>query len=131
MNPGFVEILRAPATERRDLFLGTARRLGTPEENIEKDFWVCWILDALFNGLDKGGARLASPLVPHGLDALSRHAAVPSRRSESFEESVVNHPFDRWNRHAQDTGCLAHRIRILALMIFHDLFRGFLLDWMG
>ena len=33
-------------------------RLGTVQQNIEKDFWVCWTLDALFNGVQAGGPRL-------------------------------------------------------------------------
>jgi hypothetical protein len=40
--------------------------LGTTPQNVEKDFWVCWILDALFNGLAdrprllfKGGTSLS------------------------------------------------------------------------
>ncbi len=40
MNPGFLEFLSASPEDRRDVFLGTARRLGTPEQNVEKDFWV-------------------------------------------------------------------------------------------
>jgi predicted nucleotidyltransferase component of viral defense system len=58
MNPGFSEILQASDDDRRDLFLSAARRIGTPPENIEKDFWVCWILDLMFNGLAAGGPRL-------------------------------------------------------------------------
>jgi predicted nucleotidyltransferase component of viral defense system len=27
-------------------------------QNIEKDFWVCWTLDALFNELEAGGPCL-------------------------------------------------------------------------
>ncbi len=41
-----------------DLFFGASARLGTAVQNIEKDFWVCWTLDALFNGLEVGGPRL-------------------------------------------------------------------------
>jgi len=84
MNPGFVKILRAPAAERRDLFLGKAHRLGTPEENIEKDFWVCWILDALFNGLDKGGPRLLFK----GGTSLSKAFGLISRFSEDIDITV-------------------------------------------
>jgi len=40
MNPGFLEVLKASPDDRRDLFLGTARQLGTPEQYVEKDFWV-------------------------------------------------------------------------------------------
>jgi hypothetical protein len=58
VNPSFVKILQAPLQDRRDLFLGAANRLGTPEANIEKDFWVCWTLDALFNPLHEGYPRL-------------------------------------------------------------------------
>jgi hypothetical protein len=58
MIEGFQTVLAASNEERRDLFVGTADRLRTNEQNIEKDFWVCWTLDALFNGLEAGGPRL-------------------------------------------------------------------------
>lgn len=58
MNKDFNAVITASDAERRDLFLGTAARLGTAVQNVEKDFWVCWTLDALFNGLDVGGPRL-------------------------------------------------------------------------
>jgi hypothetical protein len=40
MNSGFAEFLRATPQDRRDVFLSAAARLGTPEQNVEKDFWV-------------------------------------------------------------------------------------------
>ena len=55
MNPSFHDVITANDAERRDLFLGTAARLGTAVQNVKKDFWVCWTLDALFNGLAVGG----------------------------------------------------------------------------
>lgn len=58
MNEGIATIIAASDSERRDLFLGAAARLGTAVQNVEKDFWVCWTLDALFNGLEPGGPRL-------------------------------------------------------------------------
>ena len=51
-------MLATSANDRRDLFIGAGNRLGTVQQNIEKDFWVCWTLDALFNGLQAGGPRL-------------------------------------------------------------------------
>jgi hypothetical protein len=42
MNPNFLQIIGASFADRNDLFLTTANRLGTPIQNIEKDFWVCW-----------------------------------------------------------------------------------------
>ena len=50
MNPAFLPIIAAPANDKRELFLATANRLGTPLQNVEKDFWVAWVLDLLFNG---------------------------------------------------------------------------------
>jgi hypothetical protein len=47
MIEGFKTVLAASTKDRRDLFVGAGNRLGTVEQNIEKDFWVCWTLDAL------------------------------------------------------------------------------------
>jgi hypothetical protein len=58
MNPGFVTFLAAAAEDRRDAFLGAAQRMGTAEQNVEKDFWVCWTLDALFNSAKADAPRL-------------------------------------------------------------------------
>lgn len=58
MNPAFHAVITASDTERRGVFLRASARLGTAVQNIEKDFWVCWTLDVLFNGLQSGGARL-------------------------------------------------------------------------
>jgi hypothetical protein len=56
MIPGFATVLAASANDRRDLFIGAGNRLGTVQQNIEKDFWVCW---TLFNGLQSGGPQAA------------------------------------------------------------------------
>lgn len=54
MNPNYDAILSADQNTRAGLFTATAQRLGTTPQNAEKDFWVCWTLDALFNGLPEG-----------------------------------------------------------------------------
>ena len=51
MNAAFRQVIAAKDAERLELFLATARRLGTAVQNVEKDFWVCWALDVLFNGM--------------------------------------------------------------------------------
>lgn len=53
MNPAFDEVLAAGSDAMLSAFDTTAQRLGTSAQNIEKDFWVCWTLDALFNELKK------------------------------------------------------------------------------
>lgn len=39
-------------------FFSTANRLGATLINVEKDFWVCWTLNALYHRLPAGGPRL-------------------------------------------------------------------------
>src|ERR1700728_2634953 len=59
MNRAFDEVLAAGSDAVLSAFDTTALRLGTASQNIEKDFWVCWTLDALFNGLKEGGTSLS------------------------------------------------------------------------
>ncbi|TCU13879.1 nucleotidyl transferase AbiEii/AbiGii toxin family protein [Rhizobium laguerreae] len=49
MRQSFIEVLRSSADERRALFSSAASDLETRAENIEKDLYVCWVLDFLFN----------------------------------------------------------------------------------
>ena len=72
----YIDFIRAGPADRTDLFLTTARRLGAPLINIEKDFWVCWTLNTLYHRLPKGGPRLlfkggTSLSKAHGLMASS------------------------------------------------------------
>ena len=46
MNTAFDQIITASDNDRGALFVETAARLGTAVQNVEKDFWVCWTLDA-------------------------------------------------------------------------------------
>jgi len=58
MNSNFVSIIAAKPADRRDLFLTAANRLGTTLQNVEKDFWVCFVLDILFNSQKENEPRL-------------------------------------------------------------------------
>jgi hypothetical protein len=78
MNPDYTRFMAFSEKDRLDLFLGTATRLGTAVQNVEKDFWVCWTLDALFNGLPEGGPRLLFK----GGTSLSKGYGLISRFSE-------------------------------------------------
>ena len=51
-------IIAAPPRDRLDLFLATANRIGAPVGNVEKDFWVCWTLNALYHERPAGEPRL-------------------------------------------------------------------------
>ena len=84
-------MLAAGARDRRDLFIGAGNRLGTAEQNIEKDFWVCWTLDALFNGLPAGGPRLLFK----GGTSLSKGYGLIERFSEDIDITVFREDIDQ------------------------------------
>ena len=81
MNAGSLLIIAVSPEDRRGLFLATANRLGTPLQNVEKDFWV---LDLLFNGRDAGEPRLLFK----GGTSLSKAYGLISRFSEDIDITV-------------------------------------------
>jgi hypothetical protein len=83
MSPAFDEVLAADMETRAGLFTTTAQRLGTTPQNAEKDFWVCWTLDALFNGRN-GGPRLLFK----GGTSLSKGFGLIQRFSEDVDVTV-------------------------------------------
>jgi hypothetical protein len=84
VTEGFQAVLSAPERDRRDLFVATGGRIGTVEQHIEKDFWVCWTLDTLFNGLQPGGPRLLFK----GGTSLSKGFGLIARFSEDIDITV-------------------------------------------
>lgn len=84
MNAHYLEILRADKADRRGLFLSAGARLGTAVQHVEKDFWVCWILDAMFNGLPSDSPRLLFK----GGTSLSKSFGLIDRFSEDIDIAV-------------------------------------------
>ena len=84
MNPAYQNIIASNEGDRRDLFTTAAARVGTTVQNIEKDFWVCWTLDALFHRLPTGGPRLLFK----GGTSLSKAYGLISRFSEDIDITV-------------------------------------------
>ena len=84
IGDGFTEIITAPPGDRLNLFLSTAQRLGTPVQNIEKDFWVCWTLYALYHRLPTGSPRLLF----RGETSLSKAYGLIRRFSEDIDVTV-------------------------------------------
>jgi hypothetical protein len=58
MNPDFERFLQLGQTDKKDVFEAIARRLDTLPSYIEKDFWVCLVLDLLFHDLPADHPRL-------------------------------------------------------------------------
>ncbi len=84
MNPGFLSVIAATPKDRLGLFLATANQLGTSLQNVEKDFWVCWVLDLLFNGREITEPRLLFK----GGTSLSKAHGLISRFSEDIDITV-------------------------------------------
>ena len=82
-HDAYREIIGAPRRDRLGLFLATANRLGAPVGNVEKDFWVCWTLDALFNRLPEGPRLLFK-----GGTSLSKAYGLIDRFSEDIDVTV-------------------------------------------
>lgn len=66
MNTGYTKFDNLKERDRKDVFEAAAARLGTNAQSIEKDLWVCRVIDALFTGLGsrpklyfKGGTSLS------------------------------------------------------------------------
>jgi hypothetical protein len=83
MNAEFVRFLTAAEQDRRDAFAATAQRLGTTPAYVEKDFWVCWALDALYHGMPPGPRLLFK-----GGTSLSKGFGLISRFSEDIDVTV-------------------------------------------
>jgi len=83
MNEAYARLLTESADDRRDVFRTAAQRLGTTEQNVEKDFWVCWTLDVLYNGRAGCGAqRPAKPV----LDTTTSYGVVSMYHRDPEDE---------------------------------------------
>ena len=84
MNEAYRLITMATERDRHDAFASAARRMGITEQNVEKDFWVCWTLDALFHGRRENAPRLLFK----GGTSLSKAFGLISRFSEDIDITV-------------------------------------------
>jgi hypothetical protein len=84
MIDGFKKFIEASERDRRDLFLSASTRVGTAIQNVEKDFWVCWVLEVLYHGLPKGSPRLLFK----GGTSLSKAYGLIRRFSEDIDITV-------------------------------------------
>jgi predicted nucleotidyltransferase component of viral defense system len=80
----YKQIIAASPGDRLELFLATANRLGAPVGNVEKDFWVCWTLNALYRERPAGGPRLLFK----GGTSLSKAYGLIQRFSEDIDIAV-------------------------------------------
>jgi len=81
MNGDYASFLTLPAQDRRDVCEVAARRLNTLPSYVEKDFWVCLVLDLLFNQLPDGHPKLLFK----GGTSLSKAFGLINRFSEDID----------------------------------------------
>ena len=87
----YKQLMAATPRDRLDLFLTTANRLGAPVGNVEKDFWVCWTLNALYRERPAGGPRLLFK----GGTSLSKAYGLIERFSEDIDITVFRDDLDQ------------------------------------
>ena len=74
------QIANEGANNRRELFKRTARKMGVSETIVEKDFWVCFLLDLLFHQ-----SQDATHFCFKGGTSLSKGYGVIRRFSEDID----------------------------------------------
>ena len=74
---------RLSENERLDYFVETGQRMGLSPQMVEKDFWVCWVLEKLFS-LDDVGPTL----IFKGGTSLSKAYSLIERFSEDVDLSI-------------------------------------------
>jgi len=122
MNSAYDTILSADAETRGGLFTATAQRIGTTPQNVEKDFWVCWTLDALFNGLPAGPRLLFK-----GGTSLSKGFGLIHRFSEDIDVTVFRD--DLGEAHSvEDLQKLSGKKREATLDAIREACEGFIND---
>ncbi len=81
MNGTLDAFLALPEQDKRDVFEAAASRLDTLPSYIEEDFWVCLVLETLFNRLPDGHPRLLFK----GGTSLSKAFGLIRRFSEDID----------------------------------------------
>ena len=81
MTGDFERFLALPEQDQKDVFETAADRLDTLPSYVEKDFWVCLVLDALYNRLPAGHPQLLFK----GGTALSKAFGLIRRFSEDID----------------------------------------------
>ena len=109
------QLIAATPRDRLDLFLATANRLGAPVGNVEKDFWVCWTLHALYRERPAGAPRLLFK----GGTSLSKAYGLIHRFSEDIDITVFRDDLDQ-PASAEDLESLSKKKRRARLDAIRD-----------
>lgn len=120
-NAAYRQVIAAPPSDRLDLFLTTANRLGTPIGNVEKDFWVCWTLNALYHERSADGPRLLFK----GGTSLSKAHGLIERFSEDIDVTVFRDDLDE-AASVEELEALSNKKRRARLDAIRDACRAYI-----
>ncbi|QKC85616.1 nucleotidyl transferase AbiEii/AbiGii toxin family protein [Mesorhizobium sp. NZP2077] len=115
------QIIAAPPRDRLDLFLATANRIGAPVGNVEKDFWVCWTLNALYHERPAGEPRLLFK----GGTSLSKGYDLIKRFSEDIDVTVFRDDLEE-PASVEDLEALSNKKRRAKLDAIRDACRAYI-----
>ena len=118
MNGAFTSFLSLPEQDRRDIFAAAAVRLDTLPSYVEKDFWVCLVLDLLFNRLSDGHPKLLFK----GGTSLSKAFGLIHRFSEDID--LVVHRGDLGFANELDPTAPGNLSNKKRQSLFNDLMRA-------
>ena len=114
-------IIAATPRDRLDLFLATANRIGAPVGHVEKDFWVCWTLNALYRERPAGGPRLLFK----GGTSLSKAYGLIQRFSEDIDITVFRDDLDE-PASVEELEALSNKKRRTRLDAIRDACRAYI-----
>jgi hypothetical protein len=120
-SSAYRQVIAAPPGDRLDLFLTTANRLGTPIGNVEKDFWICWTLNALYHERPAGGPRLLFK----GGTSLSKAYGLIERFSEDIDVTVFRDDLDE-AASVEELEALSNKKRRARLDAIRDACRAYI-----
>ena len=119
MMKAFESFLTLPEQDKRDVFEAAASRLDTLPSYVEKDFWVCFVLDVFYNRLPVGHPRLLFK----GGTSLSKAFGLIRRFSEDIDLVVFRDDLGfKGDRDPTAAGHLSNKRRNA---LFKGLFRVF------
>jgi len=117
----YTQVIAATARDRLDLFLAAANRLGAPVGNIEKDFWVCWTMNALYHERLAGDPRLLFK----GGTSLSKAHGLIERFSEDIDVTVFRDDLDE-PASVKELEALSNKQRRFRLDAIRDACRAYI-----
>ncbi len=115
------QIIATSPRDRLDLFLATANRIGAPVGNVEKDFWVCWTLNALYHERPAGEPRLLFK----GGTSLSKGYDLIKRFSEDIDVTVFRDDLEE-PASVEELEALSNKKRRVKLDAIRDACRAYI-----